>query len=91
MIRIPSSLISRHSPCSLSEKVITVRVTPKTIKNMSAVLSATSFTYNGKAQKPSVKLKDGSTVLKLGIDYTVSYSANTGIGTAKAIIKGNPA
>ena len=72
-----------------AEKVITVRVTPKTIKNMSAVLSATSFTYNGKAQKPSVKLKDGSTVLKLGIDYTVSYSANTGIGTAKAIIKGN--
>ena len=41
----------------------------KTVK-----LSKTAFVYNGKAQKPSVTVKDEKgKVLKLGTDYTVSY------------------
>ena len=41
----------------------------------SVKLSATEYTYNGKAQKPSVTVKDSAgKKLKNGTDYTVSYS-----------------
>ena len=36
-------------------------------------LSSTSFTYNGKVQKPTVKLVDGKALVE-GDDYTVAYS-----------------
>ena len=37
-------------------------------------LSATTYTYNGKVQKPSVTVKDSKgKALKNGTDYTVSY------------------
>ncbi len=45
-------------------------------------------TYTGKVIKPSVTVKYGKTKLKKGTDYTVSYSCNTDIGIATAIIKG---
>lgn len=44
--------------------------------------------YTGKALKPSVTVKDGSTKLVKGTDYTVSYKNNTKIGTATITIKG---
>ena len=43
------------------------------IKNAGVVLSASAFTYNGKAQKPAVKTIGGK-ALKAGTDYTVSWS-----------------
>jgi len=43
-------------------------ITPK------VTLSKKAFTYNGKVQTPAVTVKDGSTTLKQGTDYTVSYS-----------------
>ncbi len=62
--------------------VITKCTTCQAIKAKSAVariasvkLSNISFTYNGKAQKPSVTVKDRTgKVLKNGTDYTVRYS-----------------
>ena len=51
-------------------------------------LSATSYTYNGKAKRPSVTVKDGSTTLISGTDYTVEYSDNINAGTATVIITG---
>ena len=55
-------------------------------------LSKTSFTYNGKIQKPSVVVKDrtGKT-LKNGTDYTVKYSSgckNVGQYTVTVTFKG---
>ena len=51
-------------------------------KASSIKLSAVSFTYNGKVQKPTVTVKNSKgTTLKNGTDYTVSYSSgckNTG-------------
>ena len=44
--------------------------------------------YTGKYLKPSVKVKYGSTTLKNGTDYTVTYSNNKKIGVAKVTIKG---
>ena len=44
--------------------------------------------YTGNALKPDVLLKDNGTTLILGKDYTLSYSANTKLGTAKITVKG---
>lgn len=58
----------------------------------SVALSKTSYTYDGSAKKPTPTVKitlNGSTVtLVKGTDYTVSYSSNTNVGTAKVTIKG---
>ena len=51
-------------------------------------LSTTSYTYNGKAKRPSVTVKNGSTALTLGTDYTVEYSDNIDAGTATVTITG---
>lgn len=44
-------------------------------------------TYDGTAKEPAVTVKDGTTELANGTDYTVTYENNTDAGTAKAIIK----
>lgn len=45
-------------------------------------------TYNKTAQKPALTVKYGSTALKADTDYTVAYSNNTNVGTAKVTITG---
>lgn len=62
----------------------TVIYSPKTIK-----LSKTKVTYNGKAQKPSVTVKDGKNQTIDKKDYSVSYKANTKPGIASVIITFN--
>ncbi len=54
-------------------------------------LSTSKYTYDGKAKKPGVTVKVGSTTLKSGRDYTVSYSNNVKVGTGKVkvTLKGN--
>lgn len=54
----------------------------------SGTMSATSFIYDGSAKKPTITLKNGSTILVQGTDYTVSYSNNTNAGTATMTITG---
>ena len=60
----------------------------KTISDTNVSLSRNSYTYDGKAKKPAVTVKDGNTVLKEGRDYTVTYSNNINAGTAKVIVTG---
>ena len=59
-------------------------------KLSSASLSTTTYTYNGKAKKPSVTVKNGAgTTLTKGTDYTVTYSSGRkSIGSYKVTIKG---
>ncbi|MBQ3754300.1 MAG: hypothetical protein II864_12320 [Prevotella sp.] len=45
-------------------------------------------TYNGTGLTPAVTVKDGTTTLTAGTDYTVTYSNNTNAGTATATITG---
>ncbi|MGI6736577.1 MAG: leucine-rich repeat protein [Anaerovoracaceae bacterium] len=59
-------------------------ITPIDLSDMTAELSASRLAYNGKAQKPTVKIEG----LKAGTDYTVSYSRNVNIGTATVTIRG---
>ncbi|MDO5425167.1 MAG: hypothetical protein Q4F41_15705 [Eubacteriales bacterium] len=64
--------------------------TPTTKTNLSqtTVSKIGKKTYTGKALTPSVTVKDGSTTLKKGTDYTVSYKNNINVGTATITIKG---
>ena len=48
------------------------------------VADIAAVTYTGQAQEPVVTVKDGSTVLVKGTDYTVSYSNNTHAALATA-------
>ncbi len=54
------------------------------ISTMSVSGIKASYTYNGKAQKPTVTI----TGLKAGTDYTVTYSNNTSAGKATVRITG---
>ncbi|MDU6985059.1 MAG: DUF4430 domain-containing protein [Terrisporobacter othiniensis] len=53
-----------------------------------SVYSISDKSYTGKEIKPTVTVKDGSKTLKLGTDYTVSYSNNKNIGSAIATVTG---
>ena len=46
------------------------------------------YTYDGTEKKPTVTVKDGTTVLTLGTDYTVTYTNNKDAGTATVAIHG---
>lgn len=56
--------------------------------NGATVAAIPNKTYNKTAQKPALTVEYGNTALKAGTDYTVSYSANVNVGTAKATITG---
>ena len=47
-----------------------------------------AVTYNGRAQKPAVTVKDGENVLVENTDFTVAYSNNIDAGTATATVTG---
>ncbi|MGN0443771.1 MAG: leucine-rich repeat protein [Acutalibacteraceae bacterium] len=73
--------------CGVVSKTVTI------YKASSVKLSKTSYTYNGKVQKPTVIVKNSKgTTLKNGTDYTVSYASgckNTGKYAVKITFKGN--
>ena len=58
------------------------------ISDCSVSLSGYSFDYTGSAITPSVTVKNGSTTLTKGTDYTVSYSNNVNVGTATVTVTG---
>ena len=66
----------------------TFTITAKKISDCTMTLSATSFDYTGSAIQPTVTVKNGSTTLVNGTDYTLSYSNNTNIGTATVTATG---
>ena len=66
----------------------TFKINAKSTSKLTTKLSATSYTYNGKAKTPTVTLKDGTKTLKKGTDYTVTYKNNTKPGKATVTIKG---
>ena len=60
----------------------------KSIASAQLTLSRTSYTYNGKAKKPSVTVKLGKKTLVKGTDYRVAYSNNKKAGTASVLVIG---
>lgn len=63
-------------------------INPKSITGFSFTLSPTAYTYDGKAKTPAVTVKNGSTALKSGTDYTVAYKNNTQVGTGTVTVTG---
>ena len=62
----------------------------KAVRNISlATISVANQYYTGKAVKPATTVKyNDITTLQNGYDYTVTYSNNVNVGTAKITIKG---
>lgn len=58
------------------------------ISSASVTLGLQRYVYDGNAKKPKVTVKYKSRVLKNGKDYTISYSSNKYVGTAKVKITG---
>ena len=71
-------------------KEVTFTITPKSADNL-AITDIANHVYTGSAIEPSVTVKDGSTTLVEGTDYTVSHKNNVNAGTATVTIsfKGN--
>lgn len=65
-----------------------VQAASKKISKCKVTLSKSSFNYTGKACKPAVKVKDKKKSLKVGKDYSVTFSNNTNPGTATITITG---
>ena len=62
-------------------------ITKKKISNVTITLEKTSYTYTGKQIVPEVVVKDGSSVLEKGVDYSVLVKDNVNVGTATVTIK----
>ena len=50
--------------------------------------SVSSQTYTGGSLRPRVTVKDGSRILKVGTDYSITYSSNKSVGMGKITLKG---
>ena len=83
---------SKHKECTVCKKVLETAEIPAlsriSISKASVTLSTSTYAYDGKTKTPSVTVKVGGKTLKKDTDYTVSYSNNTKVGTAKVTIKG---
>ena len=83
---------SKHKECTVCKKVLETAEIPAlsriSISKANVTLSTSTYAYDGKAKKPGVTVKLNGKTLKNGTDYTVSYSNNTKVGTAKVTITG---
>ena len=83
---------SKHKECTVCKKVLETAEIPAlskiSISKASVTLSTSTYAYDGKAKKPGVTVKLNGKTLKNGTDYSVTYSNNTKVGTAKVTIKG---
>lgn len=58
------------------------------LRGATITLDKASYTWNGKAKTPSVRVVYRGATLRPNVDYTVSYSENTNVGTAKVTVNG---
>ena len=66
----------------------TFDITSKNIGNTNISIDTSDKTYTGNKITIPIVIKDGNTILKDDVDYTVSYKDNINIGTATVIIDG---
>ena len=82
----------KHRSCTVCGAVIESAdipaLSPKSISSATVSLSIATYTFDGKVKTPSVTVKLGSTALRNGIDYVVSYSNNKNVGKATVVITG---
>ena len=82
----------KHRSCTVCGAVVESAdipaLSPKSISSATVSLSIATYTFDGKVKTPSVTVKLGSTALRNGIDYVVSYSNNKNVGKATVVITG---
>lgn len=82
----------KHRSCTVCGAVVESAdipaLSPKSISSASVSLSIATYSFDGKVKTPSVTVKLGSTALRKGIDYVVSYSNNKNVGKATVVITG---
>ncbi|MBE5741065.1 MAG: hypothetical protein E7351_00825 [Clostridiales bacterium] len=83
-----AKLVGDKNHTDVAAKSATLTINAYTLTSGMITLGTTSYTYDGTAKTPSVTVTFNSNALTLDTDYTVSYSANTNVGTAKVTISG---
>lgn len=82
----------KHRSCTVCGAVVESAdipaLSPKSISSAFVSLSIAIYSFDGKVKTPSVTVKLGSTALRKGIDYVVSYSNNKNVGKATVVITG---
>lgn len=82
----------KHRSCTVCGAVVESAdipaLSPKSISSASVSLSIATYSFDGKVKTPSVTVKLGSTALRKGIDYVVSYRNNKNVGKATVVITG---
>lgn len=82
----------KHRSCTVCGAVVETSdipaLSPKSISSATVSLSIATCSFDGKVKTPSVTVKLGSTALRNGIDYVVSYSNNKNVGKATVVITG---
>ncbi len=82
----------KHRSCTVCGAVVEIAdipaLSPKSISSATVSLSIATCSFDGKVKTPSVTVKLGSTALRNGIDYVVSYSNNKNVGKATVVITG---
>lgn len=68
-------------------KTVSFKIIAKSITRCS-VNKITAVSYNKKAHTPTVVVRDGKRILARNVDYTISYSHNTKIGTGIISVTG---
>lgn len=63
-------------------------ITAKNINNVTYSVAAATQTYTGKELTPAVTLRNGQIDMVQGTDFTVEYSDNINVGTAKIKLTG---
>jgi gliding motility-associated-like protein len=71
----------------MGTKAQTFAIVAKSASTLS-IDAIASQTYTGSGITPTPVVKDGSTTLTLGMDFTIAYSNNTNVGTATVTITG---
>lgn len=71
-----------------TEKTETTTVAKISINKATVTGIKVSYTYTGKEQKPAPVVRLSGKKLTSGKDYTVTYSKNKKVGTAKIVVKG---
>ena len=82
------TFLAKNYNLVFSGTVVNFTITSKAISGLDISLGTTEYTYDGTAKNPNVIIKDGTTTLKEGTDYTLTYTDNVNAGTATVTITG---
>ena len=84
-----TAVIKTTKDGNYEEKTIvkSAKIARKTISNVTIEVEKDSYTYTGKEIVPNVVVKDGTSILEKGVDYSLLVKDNKNVGTATITVK----